>query len=128
MNIKDTHCSSFVSKIYRIARELIIYRPLTKYYYFRMLSLRDKKSGLCLAMETRFFGEFNDEMISLNQRKRFDSSLLDNPAKYPFEKYEFFGFADYDKYLTTEYGQDYMTPKNFNQHIENYSDVTIESK
>ncbi len=87
--------------------------------------MRDKSSKLCLAIETRFFGEFNDEMVTLNKRKLFDSSLLDNPIKYPFEKYEFYGFADYDKYLATEYGQDYMTLKKYNQHIENYSNVVI---
>lgn len=49
---------------------------------------------------------------------------FDNLEQYQFEDCCFYGVKDYDGYLKSMYGDDYMTPKQWN-HMENYDDVVV---
>lgn len=48
----------------------------------------------------------------------------ENVVRYPFEGGEFWGVQDYDSYLSSLYGSDYMTPKKWG-HIDDYSKVIL---
>lgn len=68
-----------------------------------------------------FFPNSNDIHI---EKILYKKSIFKG-EKYQFESEYFTGIENYDEYLTQEYGEDYMTPKRFNQHILDYDRVIL---
>ena len=125
IKITKTHYSSLQSMLFRIARELLVYRPFTVYYYSKSICTGSKKSGKLLALDVSFFGKITEEMIAVAKRKSYPVEMFQQVQSYPFEQYSFDGVADYDKYLTMLFGKDYMTPKQYS-HFTDYSNVQVE--
>lgn len=59
------------------------------------------------------------------EKNIFPKVMFNITKEYKFEKKCLLGIEDYDSYLSSVYGKDYMTPKKFNQHINNYDDVIV---
>lgn len=78
---------------------------------FLIKALGTEKSGEIFALDVRdpFF---------------FPRRYFDETVQYPFEGNMFWGIKDYDSYLSSFYGDDYMTPKKWG-HIEDYSKVIV---
>lgn len=66
------------------------------------------------------------EIFALDVREPyfFPKRYFENMVRYPFEGGEFWGIRDYDSYLSSFYGSDYMTPKKWG-HIADYSQVRL---
>ena len=85
--------------------------------------LQSKNSGFSIVLGNFFF----DEDTESNRKKALTDIVCHDllvPVKYSFEDSEFFGFRDYDRYLSNKYGNDYMTPKKWS-HISDYDHVTV---
>jgi lipopolysaccharide cholinephosphotransferase len=124
MKILKTKYRSFASMVFRICRELFVFRPLTVYYYHRAIASGSKKTEKLIELDISFFGDVTDEMVQIIRRRSYNADLVKHTKKYPFEQYEFTGFEDADQYLTVLYGKDYMTPKRYS-HFSDYSHVII---
>lgn len=123
--ITKTKYSSFPNMVFRIIRELFFYRPLTEYYYHKIKKMADSDSDMCVLFFPIFFGEYNKEMVDFAASKRVNKCLFESKSKYTFERESFYSFTDYDSYLTTLYGSDYMTPKRFS-HFTDFSNVIVD--
>ena len=88
---------------------------------------------LCLALDSFLLGIIrllgsnkSDEYLTMDvcepffQKKVFFDSL----ARYSFEDQSFWGPEDYDGFLSSYYGPDYMIPKKWS-HLGSYSDVVV---
>ena len=99
----------------------------------RVVSIRDKKmwkqlldlgnnnSDYFLSLGNAFFEGMEKDI----PKSCYEKTLFDKTQKYEFEGDFFIGVLDYDSYLTQVYGRDYMVPKRFNQHVQDYSRVDL---
>ena len=129
INIKKTVYRSKLSKMYRIIRECFYYRPLSRYYYKNVGQLQDKNARSYIIMSVRFYGEYSEEKYkSILRTHKIDDRFVNENNNYYFEGCEFPGFADYDSYLKINYGENYMTPVRYDQHVPDYSKVIVEKR
>lgn len=90
--------------------------------WFVAIQLGSKKYGKVLDIENEFYPHMTDAHI---KKHIFNQTLFTTTQQYKFEDSLFKGVADYDGYLTTCYSDDYMTPKKYNTHTEDYSQVVV---
>lgn len=126
INIKKKYFNSLKHKIIGIATNELKFKPLSRYYLRKIISLQDKNSHKFLIISNAYWGESTPEKIKYAMSKRSLDKRLCIPKLINFEKYKFIGFKDFDLYLKHTYGDDYMTPKKYPQHIvDDYSKVVI---
>ena len=68
---------------------------------------------------------WDSSKISPAKRSVIDKCFFDGNAKYCFENTYKSGVLYPEKYCTKVFGKDYMVPKKYGQHIENYDDVIV---
>ena len=101
-------------------RELVI--SLYEYYLWkRVLALGDKNSESVMAISNCFYPHQEKQLPKTILKRNYFNSY----AEYRFEDDIFHGIEQYDEYLSHEYDEDYMVPKHFNQHVMDYSRVTL---
>ncbi len=107
--IKGSH---FYSTMIMILTEIFKYRPLAWYYYLRMRMLQSDESDSYIHFgfySVEYFFDF-EKVFQCAKKFLIPKELVENKAEYSFEQYKFTSFADYDRYLRINYGDDYMTP------------------
>lgn len=127
IDIKKTEYSSMKSKMIRIFRELFYYRPMSKHYYKKVGRMSDKNAKSYIVMSVSFYDGYSEEKYKkLLKTHIISDDFLKKVKQYDFEDKKFLGFAEYDKYLKKYYGENYMTPVKYKQHVPDYSKVKVE--
>ena len=70
----------------------------------------------------------NEYVMSVNnvyERLFYPKSVIDGRALYEFEGKKFMGLKAWNEYLTYEYGEDYMTPKKYDSHLESFDNIEL---
>lgn len=125
IHILKTNYRSFPTKCYRILRELLYYRPVSRYSLWKAGKLQSEKSYFYIVLDNYYYGDYSEEKVKTVLKHRIETFLTDNKSKYLFEDNYFTGFFDYNSYLVRTYGNDYMTPVKYPSHTD-YSKVKIE--
>ena len=86
---------------------------------------RDEKNTRCCIVGVQFAKWFSEETRKKEKAVCPKKLLWDGLRKYPFEDTAFYGPEDYDGVLKRFYGDDYMTPRKYNVHVEDYSKVIL---
>ena len=120
--------SSALSTIYSIFREVLIYRPLSNYYFAKIMHLQSENSNEFFVLAPFYKDVSIEENIKIfRNRSFFDKSLLNEVIRIPFEDSMFLSFKEYDEYLIKCYGDDYMTPI-MRENIVDLSKIIITNK
>lgn len=123
MNIKTTKYSSFINKMYRIIREIFVYRFGGELILCLAKLMQSKRSQKYIVLDVKFFDEFNEENFKRIKKILVKEQWMKNPSELPFEGEKYPSFSDYHNYLVDHYGEDYMTPIKERAHI-NYTEST----
>ena len=55
----------------------------------------------------------------------YPKSVIDGQALIEFEGEQFYGLKSWNEYLIYEHGEDYMTPKRYDGHLQSFDDVVL---
>lgn len=115
--IRRGNYSSFLNRIYRILRELIVYRCGGQFFYWLMQVMQNKQSKKLIVLDVWFYDDYRESNLLGIKRFLVEEEWL-KPTEYEFENEKFKSFSDYHNYLTNHYGDDYMTPVKGRIHID----------
>lgn len=98
------------------------------HYFFSKLSRKTQLSiDRFLEASIEYFGSSKANRyfaIDVSNHTIHLKKFFDNSALFEFEGRKFWGVKEFDEYLSSIYGSDYMTPREWN-HIGDYSEVIL---
>lgn len=114
---KDITLKNMAKTIY--TRALLLYE---KMLWSIVIFLGGSDSKSLMVVDCQFYSHVKEASYP---SKIFDRSSFLSYSNYEFEDSYFKGITDYDSYLIKCYSKDYMVPKKYNVHTEDYSKVIV---